>query len=83
MAASPAGELPSFGRGTTSGRLRQPRSYNSDVVMILLTLAVCVVTFGSGRTNVIQGVVHIGNNGSTNATTSITLAQQKQVLVIG
>ncbi|WP_113893793.1 calcium:proton antiporter [Roseiarcus fermentans] len=32
---------------------------HSDVVMILLTLFLCVVTFGSGRTNVIQGVVHV------------------------
>ncbi len=32
---------------------------HSDMVMILLTLAVCIVTFGGGRTNVFQGVVHI------------------------
>lgn len=31
----------------------------SDVVMLLLTLFVSVITFSSGRTNVLQGVVHI------------------------
>jgi Ca2+:H+ antiporter len=30
-----------------------------DRVMLLLTLAVCIVTFSSGRTNVIQGAVHL------------------------
>ena len=29
------------------------------MVMLLLTLAVSVVTFASGRTNVIQGAVHL------------------------
>jgi Ca2+:H+ antiporter len=28
-------------------------------VMLALTLFLCVVTFGSGRTNVIQGAVHV------------------------
>lgn len=32
---------------------------NTDLVMILLTLSVSVVTFASGRTNVIQGAVHL------------------------
>lgn len=32
---------------------------HTDVVMILLTLIVCIVTFGAGRTNVIQGAVHV------------------------
>jgi Ca2+:H+ antiporter len=27
-------------------------------VLMLLTLAVCVVTFASGRTNILQGAVH-------------------------
>jgi Ca2+:H+ antiporter len=31
----------------------------ADMLMLLLTLAVCVVTFASGRTNVIQGAVHL------------------------
>jgi Ca2+:H+ antiporter len=32
---------------------------HSDFVMLLLTLVVCVVTFSSGRTNVMQGAVHL------------------------
>ncbi|HUO44681.1 MAG TPA: ionic transporter y4hA [Burkholderiales bacterium] len=32
---------------------------NADFVMLLLTLAVSVVTFASGRTNVLQGAVHL------------------------
>ena len=32
---------------------------HTDFVLLLLTLAVSVVTFASGRTNVIQGVVHL------------------------
>ncbi|HEV3178439.1 MAG TPA: hypothetical protein VGZ72_20760 [Stellaceae bacterium] len=32
---------------------------HTDMVMLLLTLAVSVITFASGRTNVIQGVVHL------------------------
>ena len=31
----------------------------TDLVMLLLTLAVSVVTFASGRTNVLQGAVHL------------------------
>jgi Ca2+:H+ antiporter len=27
-------------------------------VLLMLTLAVCVVTFASGRTNILQGAVH-------------------------
>lgn len=30
----------------------------ADDVLLLLTLAVCVVTFASGRTNILQGAVH-------------------------
>ena len=32
---------------------------HTGLVMLLLTLAVCVVTFSSGRTNVMQGAVHL------------------------
>jgi len=32
---------------------------HADLVMLLLTLVVCVVTFSSGRTNVMQGAVHL------------------------
>jgi Ca2+:H+ antiporter len=32
---------------------------HADAVMLLLTLAVSIVTFASGRTNVIQGAVHL------------------------
>ncbi len=32
---------------------------HTDLVMLALTLFLCVVTFGSGRTNVIQGAVHV------------------------
>jgi Ca2+:H+ antiporter len=32
---------------------------HADLVMLLLTLAVSVITFASGRTNVIQGAVHL------------------------
>ena len=32
---------------------------HTDTVMILLTLLLSVVTFASGRTNVIQGAVHV------------------------
>jgi Ca2+:H+ antiporter len=32
---------------------------NADFVMLLLSLAVSVVTFASGRTNVLQGTVHL------------------------
>lgn len=32
---------------------------NTDFVMLILTLAVAVVTFASGRTNVMQGAVHL------------------------
>ena len=32
---------------------------HSDLVMLLLTLAVSMVTFASGRTNVLQGAVHL------------------------
>ncbi|HEY1260640.1 MAG TPA: calcium:proton antiporter, partial [Stellaceae bacterium] len=31
---------------------------HTDLVMLLLTLSVCIVTFSSGRTNVMQGAVH-------------------------
>jgi Ca2+:H+ antiporter len=32
---------------------------HTDLVMLLLTLGVCIVTFSSGRTNVMQGAVHL------------------------
>ena len=32
---------------------------HTDMLLLLLTLAVSIVTFASGRTNVIQGVVHL------------------------
>ena len=32
---------------------------HADLVMLVLTLVVCVVTFSSGRTNVMQGAVHL------------------------
>jgi Ca2+:H+ antiporter len=32
---------------------------HSDFVLLLLTLLLSVVTFGSGRTNVLQGMVHV------------------------
>ena len=32
---------------------------NTDLALFLLTLTSCVVTFSSGRTNVLQGVVHL------------------------
>lgn len=32
---------------------------HTDIVMLMLTLAVSVVTFASGRTNVMQGAVHL------------------------
>jgi Ca2+:H+ antiporter len=32
---------------------------HSDLVLLTLTLFLCVVTFASGRTNVIQGAVHV------------------------
>jgi Ca2+:H+ antiporter len=32
---------------------------HTDVVMLLLTLAVSMITFASGRTNILQGLVHL------------------------
>jgi Ca2+:H+ antiporter len=32
---------------------------HTDMVTLLLTLVVCVITFASGRTNVMQGAVHL------------------------
>lgn len=32
---------------------------HADMVLLLLTLSLCVVTFASGRTNVLQGGVHV------------------------
>ena len=32
---------------------------HTDLVMLLLTLVLCIVTFSSGRTNVMQGAVHL------------------------
>lgn len=45
--------------GYLSGRGIVLGLQNSDIVMLLLTLMVSVVTFASGRTNVLQGVVHL------------------------
>jgi Ca2+:H+ antiporter len=42
-----------------SGRELVLRAEHADLVMLLLTLVVCVVTFSSGRTNVMQGAVHL------------------------
>ncbi len=32
---------------------------SANVVMLVLTLTVCMVTFSSGRTNVLQGAIHL------------------------
>ncbi|HSB97771.1 MAG TPA: sodium-potassium/proton antiporter ChaA, partial [Spongiibacteraceae bacterium] len=32
---------------------------HTDLMMLLLTLTVSLVTFSSGRTNILQGVVHL------------------------
>ena len=32
---------------------------NSDLVLLPLTLVISVVTFASGRTNILQGAVHL------------------------
>ena len=32
---------------------------HTDMLMLMLTLAVSVVTFASGRTNAVQGAVHL------------------------
>ena len=32
---------------------------HADLIMLLLTLAVSMVTFASGRTNILQGMVHL------------------------
>ena len=32
---------------------------NTDLVLLLLTLVVSVITFSSGRTNLLQGAVHV------------------------
>ena len=32
---------------------------HTDMVMLVLTLAVSIITFASGRTNLLQGVVHL------------------------
>ena len=32
---------------------------HGDLALLVLTLFLCVVTFASGRTNVIQGAVHV------------------------
>jgi len=42
-----------------SGRSLTLGLQGTDFVMLLLTLAVSVVTFSSGRTNVLQGAVHL------------------------
>jgi len=30
-----------------------------DIILLLLTFAVCIINFGSGRTNILQGAVHL------------------------
>ncbi len=42
-----------------TGRSIELGVQHTDVVMLLLTLTVSVVTFSSGRTNVLQGAVHL------------------------
>ncbi len=42
-----------------TGRQIELGVQHTDVVMLLLTLTVSIVTFSSGRTNVLQGAVHL------------------------
>ncbi|MFY9286919.1 MAG: calcium:proton antiporter [Alphaproteobacteria bacterium] len=42
-----------------SGRYIVLGLQHTDIVMLLLTLVVSIVTFASGRTNVLQGMVHL------------------------
>jgi Ca2+:H+ antiporter len=45
--------------GHISGRSMMLGLQHTDLVMLLLTLAVSIVTFASGRTNALQGAVHL------------------------
>jgi Ca2+:H+ antiporter len=45
--------------GDITGRAIELGVRGTDLVMLLLTLSVSVVTFASGRTNVLQGAVHL------------------------
>jgi Ca2+:H+ antiporter len=45
--------------GQLTGRTLILGLQNTDGVMLLLTLAVSTVTFGSGKTNVLHGLVHV------------------------
>jgi Ca2+:H+ antiporter len=45
--------------GHFSGRQFVLGLEHTDIVMLLLTLFSCGITFGSGRTNVLQGAVHL------------------------
>jgi len=45
--------------GALTGRTITLGVEHADMVMLLLTLGVSVVTFASGRSNVLQGVVHL------------------------
>jgi Ca2+:H+ antiporter len=42
-----------------TGRSIELGVQHTDIMMLVLTLAVSVVTFASGRTNVLQGAVHL------------------------
>jgi Ca2+:H+ antiporter len=42
-----------------TGRKMELGLQNADMVMLILTLAVSIVTFGSGKTNILQGAVHL------------------------
>ena len=45
--------------GLATGKTVELGLGNVDLVLLLLTLAVSIVNFGAGRTNVLQGVVHL------------------------
>ncbi len=42
-----------------TGRKLELGLQNADLVMLTLTLTVSIVTFGSGKTNILQGAVHL------------------------
>ena len=45
--------------GLVTGKTVELGLGDVDTILLLLTLAVSVVNFSSGRTNVLQGVIHI------------------------
>ncbi len=45
--------------GLVTGKIVELGLGNVDLIFLLLTLAVSIVNFGSGRTNVLQGAVHL------------------------